>query len=273
MTPTEQQQRIDELLADRAVFGLTAEEETELASLRDDAINDVSDYEAIGALLTVSEIEVGEAMPESLASRIQSRALLEQPPAAQSAAMAKDPAPKHVRSTTQLSQSSVSGSLAGWLVSACLLVVAGFGWLRDTTEPEPPAPTVAELRENLLKSAEDTITVKWASNDDPAAKSPSGDVVWSKSKQVGFMRIAGLDANDPTVQQYQLWIIDGKRNAARPVDGGVFDIPAGASEVIIPIDAKLLVFEAKLFAVTIEKPGGVVVSDRERLPLLASVDA
>ena len=41
--------------------------------------------------------------------------------------------------------------------------------------------------------------------------------------------------------------------------------------MLIPIEVKLPVVEPTLFANTIEKPGGVVVSSRERLPLLAKV--
>jgi hypothetical protein len=55
------------------------------------------------------------------------------------------------------------------------------------------------------------------------------------------------------------------------LDGGVFDIPT-TGEVIVPINAKLQVREPFMFAITIEKPGGVVVSSRERLPLLAKVE-
>ena len=40
----------------------------------------------------------------------------------------------------------------------------------------------------------------------------------------------------------------------------------------MPIQAKLHVEEVYMFAITIEKPGGVVVSSRERLPLLAKVE-
>ena len=47
----------------------------------------------------------------------------------------------------------------------------------------------------------------------------------------------------------------------RPIDGGVFDIPAGADEVIVPIDAKLRADNPAVFAITLEQPGGVVVSE------------
>ena len=85
------------------------------------------------------------------------------------------------------------------------------------------------------------------------------------------MRFRGLAPNDPTERQYQLWIFDPSRSdwEAEPVDGGVFDVGAGG-EVVVPIDAKLAVAETALFAVTLEVPGGVVVSDRERLVLTAS---
>jgi hypothetical protein len=39
----------------------------------------------------------------------------------------------------------------------------------------------------------------------------------------------------------------------------------------VPIDPRLPIGKPTLFAITVEKPGGVVVSKRERLPLLAQV--
>jgi anti-sigma-K factor RskA len=54
------------------------------------------------------------------------------------------------------------------------------------------------------------------------------------------------------------------------VDGGVFDVSSDG-EVIVPINARLRVSRATLFAVTVEKPGGVVVSSRERIAALAKI--
>ncbi|MFM8633793.1 MAG: anti-sigma factor domain-containing protein, partial [Planctomycetia bacterium] len=117
------------------------------------------------------------------------------------------------------------------------------------------------------------VTVAWKAGEDPVIAAPGadlGDVVWSPSRQRGFMRIRGLAANDPGKEQYQLWIFDAERNADYPVDGGVFNVTADG-EVVVPIDPRLPVGRATLFAVTVEKPGGVVVSTRERVPLLAAV--
>ena len=41
------------------------------------------------------------------------------------------------------------------------------------------------------------------------------------------MRFRGLAANNPTQIQYQLWMFDAERDERYPVDGGVFDVPAG----------------------------------------------
>ena len=85
------------------------------------------------------------------------------------------------------------------------------------------------------------------------------------------MRFSGLRPNDPTKEQYQLWVFDEKRDDRYPVDGGVFDVPPGVSEVIVPIHTKLEVDKPVLFAVTREKPGGVVVSDRSQLVIAAKL--
>jgi hypothetical protein len=133
----------------------------------------------------------------------------------------------------------------------------------------PATPTPSEARTQLLATAKDVTTLAWTATEDSAAKGASGDVVWSASQQKGFMRFAGLAVNDPKLLQYQLWIFDKNRDQAFPVDGGVFDItPSG--EVIVPISAKLPVGEPVLFAVTVERPGGVVVSKRERIVVTAA---
>jgi hypothetical protein len=140
----------------------------------------------------------------------------------------------------------------------------------EVPAPVTKEPTPVEARAALLQDAKDATTVAWSATEDPNAKGASGDVVWSSEKHTGFMRIAGLAVNDATQLQYQLWIFDADRPEATPVDGGVFDISV-TGEVIVPIDAKISVGKPVLFAVTVEKPGGVVVSKRERIVLAAKV--
>ncbi len=153
------------------------------------------------------------------------------------------------------------GRAVGWFAAAALLAALLRGGLPVTAEPETPPSLDALVA--ALEAGGATVT-PWADGG------PAGDVVWSDQRNSGFMRIDGLETNDPTVSQYQLWIFRGTDPGAEPhpVDGGVFDV-LEAGEVIVPIDAKLDVGSAGLFAVTVEKPGGVVVSGRERIVAVA----
>jgi anti-sigma-K factor RskA len=146
--------------------------------------------------------------------------------------------------------------------AASLIALVGAGWwlLRGRG-----AQTAAAARAELLASASDVATLMWQPKE---AAGASGDVVWSPSAQRGFMRFVGLPPNDPATSQYQLWIFDRRRDQAFPVDGGVFDV-SSTGEVVVPITAKLRVDDATLFAVTVERPGGVVVSRREHIAVLA----
>ncbi len=164
--------------------------------------------------------------------------------------------------------------IAAWLAAAACLALAVVGWWpRLAPAPSAGEPPVASAPapESPAEPPADRLIVPWQPTEDPAAVAAGGEVVWSGSRQGGVMRIRGLAANNPAVEQYQLWIFDATRDERYPVDGGVFDVPAGADEIEIPIDAKVAVREPKLFAVTVERPGGVVVSDRERIVLVASV--
>ena len=163
----------------------------------------------------------------------------------------------------------------GWLAAAACLVLAIFGWNERAAAPavvETPPPPVsgrktaayAEERAALLAKT-DSLKIPLGASKDPAAAGVSGDVVWDPATQRGFLHFAGLAPNDPAMHQYQLWIFDAGRDKRYPVDGGVFDVPANASDVIIPIRAALMVRKPAAFAVTLEKPGGVVVSGREHV--------
>lgn len=176
----------------------------------------------------------------------------------------------------------------GWLAAAACLVLAIFGWLRSpppsTPIPpvvqmvpsppikpvEPPEPPTPEEQRAALLAKSDSLKIPLAATKDPAAAGVQGDVVWDPATQRGFMHFTGLKPNDPAVHQYQIWIFDAVRDKRFPVDGGVFDVPANSSEVVIPIRAQLMVHKPAAFAVTVEKPGGVVVSGRDHVVALGA---
>jgi len=167
--------------------------------------------------------------------------------------------------------------LVPWLAAAaCLLVAGGAVWWalqRETGDgkvaavaPPPPSPEVARTE---LLALPDTTKITWTATQDATSRGATGDLVWNQSRQTGFMRFVGLTPNDPKQFQYQLWIFDKNRDQAFPVDGGVFDV-SSTGEVLVRISPKLAVNDATLFAVTVEKPGGVVVSKRERIVVTAA---
>lgn len=165
----------------------------------------------------------------------------------------------------------------GWLAAAAMLAL----WLRGPSTPTAgvaaaPTATAASaaaswVRDSLIAVDSAITRIAWAPTADSTALGASGDVVWSTRAQRGVMRLIGLKSNDVKRWQYQLWIFDKTRDQRYPVDGGVFDVPAGATEVFVPIHARVPVGSAIMFAVTVEPPGGVVVSTRERVALLAAL--
>jgi anti-sigma-K factor RskA len=107
---------------------------------------------------------------------------------------------------------------------------------------------------------------------DQAGQSVHGEVIWDAQRGGGYLKLAGLPVNDPQREQYQLWIFDGTRDERYPVDGGVFNIVRnGEAELWIRVPVP--VRQAALFAVTVEKAGGTVVSDRGRIVAIAKPGA
>lgn len=108
----------------------------------------------------------------------------------------------------------------------------------------------------------------WSATRDPrVVGTVRGEAYFDPESDEGLLEIEGLAPNDPRIEQYQLWIFDAERDERFPVDGGVFDI-AEAGRALVPIRARLGVTRPVMFAVTVEKPGGAVVSER-RIALVA----
>jgi len=164
------------------------------------------------------------------------------------------------------------------LAAAAAVVVLLTGWnpfampaASPVVENTPvlPAPTIEEQYSDFVTGdLADLIRSDWTATDENSIA--TGEVVWRDSSQRGFMVFNGLKPNNPIQSQYQLWIFDANTGDEHPIDGGVFDI-ADDVQTIVSIDARIPVTEAVMFAITEEKPGGVVVSDRKRLPLLAKI--
>jgi hypothetical protein len=265
--------RLTELLADRALFGLSPEEQVELDRLLENSAgNNVERLDRVAAAAQLAFLGGQIPLPTELRQKL-----------AEAGKLAVSERPKKMaRSSGQLASlpNRPAASLASrrellaWLAVAASLLVAFLLGMRPT-ERVVAELSPAELRQELLASAGDDSAaltrVSWTPGPDESGKAATGEVTWSNDRQQGVMTFRGLPANNPREEQYQLWIFDVAQDEKYPVDGGVFDIPLGQDEVVVAIDAKLPITKPTLFAITIEKPGGVVVSSRERLPLLAQI--
>jgi hypothetical protein len=254
--------RWEELQVTRLLFGLTAEEKTEY----DDIASQIPAEELDQLDTVVASLDVvwsdmqSEQLPEHLRQAIRIRASQE---------LDTNPVVSLAKPSTYPGTTLRGNNYLPWFVSAACLMLAVLTWI--TNRPTDKVfPDVAQLRADLIAANQGLVQVKWSPGPTPS-EGATGDVVWSAPQQQGFMRFRGLPVNTPSKEQYQLWIFAKNQSDKTPIDGGVFDITS-TEEVIIPINAKLFVQDAYMFAVTIEKPGGVVVSSRERLPLLAKTE-
>ena len=278
-------ERLLDLLCDKATGSLTDEEARELAELSASANTDMDaqslELTAAAIMLAVTEIE---DMPRHLEATLLGAA--QRHFAGKNAST--DGAGRLPVRTIQLSESKPSRSFFDWFgwavaAAACIALVGTvyYNQQRITTlqaqmeELRRPAPapaqlTVAQQRDQLIREARDLARASWTKGTTKESEGVTGEVVWSDDKQMGYMTFRGLPANDPNREAYQLWIFEQANLEAHPKDGGVFNV-SETGEVIVPIEAKLKVTDPKVFAITVEKPGGVVVSSREKIAALAPV--
>lgn len=255
-------ERLLDLLTDRALGELSPVDAPELERLLrehpeiDPDTMDFTAADAAAAMCPASDDPIPSALRDRLLADARSHRA--QRPMAVAPGAAKRESPR-----------GSGASWFPWLLAAASIVIAASVWIGSRPAP---APGIEEQYRAFATTSPpaDLVRIAWSGQPDPlVTDSLSGEIVWSQSQQKGYMKFSGLRANDPTREQYQLWIFDGSRE--HPVDGGVFDID-DEGNAIVPIDAKLAVRQPTLFAVTVEKPGGVVVSGKERIAVVAPVE-
>ena len=249
MSATETYDRFEELDAGRAIGDLSSQEVMEWNDLAQRHQSENSgEFDWIS-----TELELRNSEPCPLSSSLVTR--LNETIPAFTEKNSKKPASANIISIIPW---------LGWAVAACLLVF--FNLPSSDTQLPSPELTAAQ-RLDALRDAPDTQRLDFAPASDPYAKI-SGEVAWNDKRQEGYMSLVNLPVNDPTKNQYQLWIVDPKRDEI-PVDGGVFDIPAGSETAVIPIRNALQVSKPTVFVITLEQPGGVVKSKQEVVVALA----
>ncbi len=264
--------RLLDLLADRAVGALSPRDEAELQTLLtahpDLAGDDSMDWAAaaLDQVFAAASRQQSEPLPADVRARIR----------------ATHGGTASLRLATETGGASqyrpAEPRLAAWTgwvaAAACLLLAISAWWPRlQKQTPVVSGDSLSALRDDLLQHAPDPIVATLTATEDPAVMPDvTGEVLWSDSRQEGVLSITGLRPNDPAQSQYQLWIFDKSQPSETPIDGGVFDVK-DEGETLVPITAKLPVRGPFMFAITVEKPGGVVVTDRTRIALIGQSPA
>jgi hypothetical protein len=274
-----------DLLCKKAVYGLEPGEERQLFELQKTAGPgfDAEPFELAAAAIGTVGLDTAAELPANLRSRIAAKAerFFNERDSAEAAAADGEAV------FTPAKAGSTGFSLPSWLgwavaAAACIVLAVNIFTTRsgdDRVAQNAPPPAISpadseksprEMRERLIGSAADLSRASLGAGNVRGLR-PSGDIVWSDAKQAGYVRITGLPVNDAGKETYQLWIMAGNQDPKTPVDGGVFNVDS-SGEVVIPIDPRVKVSEPKAFAITIEKPGGVVVSKQEKVAALAKVE-
>lgn len=153
---------------------------------------------------------------------------------------------------------------AGWAAAACLALLLAL----QSKKPDETVAITQNTPATLEQQTKDLTRLQMTGTPGEY-QSARGEVLWSNEQQKGFLILTNVPVNNPQQAQYQLWIVDPKRDDI-PVDGGVFDIVADASgKAQIEIHAKLAVRDPQAFVITLEQPGGVVRSKQEKVVAIA----
>lgn len=283
-------ERLLELFADQTVFGLDEQESMELKKLKKEFSdwNDDVSLELAAAAIGLSTLETKDELPAELRMKIFASAdeyfeTRETSPKV----LNFTPPPPNVNNLTAtetvrtvIETKTSPWQWLGWAFAAAACVALAFTLLTrpnntpeivktpETIQTPKPELSVEQKREQLLASAKDAVKIPLANPKNE--KEIVGEMVWSNAEQKGYARFTNLPVNDVNKETYQLWIVDETQDAKTPISGGVFNVNK-AGEVTIPVNAQIQVKKPKMIAVTLEKPGGVVVSKQEKVVALAKI--
>lgn len=260
-----------DLLIKQLTEGLSAEETRELRELEKEfpELKDGNSFEATAAAISMANLDTGEPLPADLRAKVSAGA----------GEFFVAGETEEYQKTFAFEPKTRTWQWLGWAFAAAAVVMLAVNLWTTRLNPKvetvyvqitpTPAPPANQQLEQLLAST-DVVQTKLTNPKNP--NEIVGDVFWSDSAQRGFVRLRGIPVNDKAREQYQLWIVAANQDAKTPVDGGVFDVN-DAGEVIIPINAKVKVEKPAAFAITAEKPGGVVVSKGEKVMALGKLGA
>ena len=271
--PTGIDERLDALMVAAATEGLAPQDAAELAAaLAKDATlaAEAEAYElaATAIDLALVKVAIDESLPQSLREKLladaSNQTASSEPVTPASPGLKLSGTAAQPSSAQAQGFSWTDGRAFGWY-AAIAATIALCVLLLQPNQPATNDPTPLANQYAALAQDPDTVSGAWGfagTDADERYANATGEVIYNTETQTGYMKLNGMPINNPTELQYQLWIVDGTRSnneTTDRIDGGVFNVTA-QGEVIIPIDAKIVARQPAVFAITVEKPGGVVVS-------------
>ncbi|MFO0888097.1 MAG: anti-sigma factor [Isosphaeraceae bacterium] len=277
-------ERLSELLAGEVLGDLSDEERAELDRLRESVPEEAGRQEAWTLELAAGALELGldpprvAPLPVHLKDRIHAGAV-----GHFGGPRLREALPSEVRPHRRRAAGRRLSAWGGWFAAAAAGLAAFWLWwyprgFEREPAPRPPIPptpapvartseTPEEDLERLLASVK---PLPLKATDHPLAVGASGSLVWDPGRRKGYLKLTGLAEVRPAQGVYQLWIFDRRRDSRYPVLGSTFTIDDAKRPSVVPIRPELEVSEPVQYAITLEPPGGVVVSDRRRVLLVAS---
>src|SRR4051812_3330701 len=184
------------LLADRALQGVDAAEEAGINCLLQHYPElDAESFDRAAAALTLAlSADDTKTVPPALMDRLKVQAAaFTIAPLSSNPERIVQPAPSPAPTPSPRTSAGIL-AWTGWLVAA---VVFLFAVLPSATDKL----TVNQLRNRGALVAQ--------GKPGPQGKPQlSGEFIFDKATQQGYMKLAGFDVNDPKKSQYQLWIFD-----------------------------------------------------------------
>jgi hypothetical protein len=281
-----------QLIIDRASEGLLDEQaENELRRTVPLAADAITPYDVAAASLFLATVsaDASTTLPRSLEQRLQQAGrswCTQHKAASQGSSSPSTVTPLVLRSagrdepgvSTPIEPSPSRLRILPWLAAAAGVALAAAAWWpaapRATQLSDAPLinlpPTVQQHYQRLAGSsaALKLRFADWADANVPCEKpGVQGEVLWDEARKVGVMKFANLPKLDASKELYQLWIIDS-RGMEQRISGGVFNGEDVLQYVVI--DPGIQVDGAAAFAITIERPDGVWVSDMKRRVVIAA---
>lgn len=277
---------LNDLLVERALNGIDDADQARLTELLKKAgVEDDETFDLAAAAAMLAMAHPAEKAPASVYTRAGQAAELFARELENEGNVVGAPALKIVEPEFGAPRSRrISSAWLGWMAAAACLAFAAIGWLQMFANRQtliPASVSLASLRDSVSRSP-DAQRFAWGDWDNPEIKGVKGEVVWNEAGQQGLMTFRGLPENDPSKEQYQLWIVD-ERGLEQRVSGGIFNGTGQSTgwqgevrsqrigdELLVEVSPRIHVGQPVLFAVTIEKPGGTWVSDMKRRVVAAA---